>query len=62
MVDYLLPPPGKTMKVIEIDEWTTSDGPTWKVYNVRMARDTAMPDKAELGSWLRAQMQSRIRG
>lgn len=59
LVDYLLPPPGKSMKVIEIDEWTIRDGPTWNVYNARMSRENTMPDKAELGRWLRTQMHNR---
>ncbi|MCI0150314.1 ATP-binding protein [Paraburkholderia sediminicola] len=61
LVDYLLPPPGKSMRVIEIDEWTIHDGPTWNVYNAKMSRDITMPDKAELGRWLRTQMNSRTR-
>jgi energy-coupling factor transporter ATP-binding protein EcfA2 len=61
LVDHLLPPPGKTMRVIEIDEWTIHDGPTWNVYNAKMSRDITMPDKAELGRWLRTQMHNRTR-
>lgn len=60
LVDYLLPPPGCTMKVVEIDEWTINEGPTWKVYNAKMSRNAGMPDRGELGRWLRTQMHTRM--
>ncbi|MDR3426109.1 AAA family ATPase [Silvimonas sp.] len=60
LIDYLLPPPGKSMKVINIDEWTVANGPTFKTYNSRMALDNREIGEAELGNWLKAQLHGRL--
>ncbi|MFP3588527.1 AAA family ATPase [Paraburkholderia sp. SIMBA_055] len=60
LVDYLVPPAGKSMKVIHIDEWTTSDGPDMQVYNARRATNEAVMNQERLGEWLRTQMHGRL--
>ena len=34
LVDYLMPPAGKKMKVIYFSEWSISDGPKYKIYDI----------------------------
>lgn len=36
MLDFLLPPQGKLMKVIQFEEWQPESGPKFKCYNVDM--------------------------
>jgi DNA repair exonuclease SbcCD ATPase subunit len=36
LLDFLLPPNGKTMKVIQFEDWSVSNGPSYKCYNVEM--------------------------
>ncbi len=54
LLDHLLPPPGRSMKVIEFTEWRADEGPEWNTYEVRMPL-TSWPNQAELGQWLNAQ-------
>ncbi|MGF6770541.1 energy-coupling factor transporter ATP-binding protein EcfA2 [Paraburkholderia sp. GAS199] len=60
LVEYLLPPPGKTMRVIEIQEWTPKHGPKFKIYDAR-ASQSRMHSNIDLGSWLNAQLGGRAR-
>ncbi|WP_081771735.1 AAA family ATPase [Paraburkholderia nodosa] len=57
LLDYLLPPKGRTMKVIEMLEWTPESGPEMQVYDVKPAVQQASP--VELAGWLNAQLQGR---
>ncbi|NKJ47643.1 hypothetical protein CIC12_12995 [Burkholderia sp. SG-MS1] len=57
LLDYLLPPEGRTMKVIEMLEWTPENGPEMRMYDVKPSVLQASPD--ELAVWLNAQMQGR---
>jgi energy-coupling factor transporter ATP-binding protein EcfA2 len=36
LLDFLLPPEGKTMKVIQFEDWSVSNGPSYKCYDVEM--------------------------
>ncbi len=36
LLDFLLPPDGKTMKVIQFEDWSVSHGPSYKCYDVEM--------------------------
>ncbi|TQQ77366.1 AAA family ATPase [Vibrio cholerae] len=38
MLDFLLPPQGKSMKVIQFEDWLPSSGPKFKCYNVDMGK------------------------
>jgi energy-coupling factor transporter ATP-binding protein EcfA2 len=58
LVEYLLPPRGKTMRVIEIQEWTPEHGPKIKVYDAR-ASQTQMHSRIELADWLNTQLGGR---
>tara|TARA_R110001583_G_scaffold50339_3_gene157144 strand:+ start:3681 stop:5855 length:2175 start_codon:yes stop_codon:yes gene_type:complete len=40
LLDFLLPPQGKTMKVIQFEEWLPESGPMFKCYNVDMGEVT----------------------
>ncbi|MGU7781349.1 AAA family ATPase [Burkholderia sp. PU8-34] len=57
LLDYLLPPEGRTMKVIEMLEWTPTFGPEMQVYDVKPAVQQAT--SKELAGWLNAQLQGR---
>ncbi|SEC94916.1 hypothetical protein SAMN02787142_2239 [Burkholderia sp. WP9] len=58
LVEYLLPPRGKTMRVIEIQEWSPEHGPQMQVYDAR-ASQTQMHSRVELGDWLNTQLSRR---
>ncbi|MBK3842728.1 hypothetical protein, partial [Paraburkholderia aspalathi] len=58
LVEYLLPPRGKTMRVIEIQEWSPEHGPQIQVYDAR-ASQTQMHSRIELGDWLNTQLSRR---
>ncbi|MFM0179035.1 hypothetical protein PQR52_11245 [Paraburkholderia aspalathi] len=60
LVDYLLPPTGKSMKVIQFDEWTTANGPSMQVYNARTSTNETMLGHERLCEWLRTQMHGRL--
>ncbi len=36
LLDFLLPPAGKSMKVIQFEDWSVKSGPVFKCYNVDM--------------------------
>jgi len=36
LLDFLLPPSGKSMKVIQFEDWSVTKGPSFKCYNVDM--------------------------
>ncbi len=36
LLDFLLPPEGKTMKVIQFEDWSVNNGPSYKCYDVDM--------------------------
>jgi energy-coupling factor transporter ATP-binding protein EcfA2 len=36
LLDFLLPPDGKTMKVIQFEDWSVNNGPSYKCYDVEM--------------------------
>ncbi|EJP3280094.1 AAA family ATPase [Vibrio cholerae] len=38
MLDFLLPPQGKSMKVIQFEDWLPRSGPEFKCYNVDMGK------------------------
>jgi len=59
LIDYLLPPAGKTMKVIEMLEWTPARGPSMRLYDARVPGSHFTPS-AKLGDWLNAQLGSRL--
>lgn len=35
LLDHLMPPPGKRMKVISFKEWTLADGPQYTIYDIQ---------------------------
>lgn len=57
LLDYLLPPQGCSMKVIEFVEWTPDGGPEWEMYDVKPGGPRG--SGTELGSWLNAQLSGR---
>jgi energy-coupling factor transporter ATP-binding protein EcfA2 len=38
LLDFLLPPDGKTMKVIQFEDWSVNNGPSYKCYDVDMKK------------------------
>jgi len=54
LVDYLIPPKGRTMKVIEMVEWTAGRGPEMVSFDVRPSEPAF--DKAGLTNWLKSQL------
>jgi energy-coupling factor transporter ATP-binding protein EcfA2 len=60
LVEHLLPPPGKSMKVVHIEEWTMQAGPAWSVFNAQMPLGESLPTENELGEWLKTQMAGRF--
>ncbi|WP_177204933.1 AAA family ATPase [Burkholderia sp. WP9] len=59
LIDYLLPPPGKSMKVIHIEEWTPARGPSIVEYNAKMPNDSEPPDPVSICRWLQTQLHGR---
>jgi len=57
LLDYLLPPEGRSMKVIEFREWTPAAGPEWELYDVKPG--VSHGSGAVLGAWLNAQLSGR---
>jgi DNA repair exonuclease SbcCD ATPase subunit len=50
LVDYLIPPQGRSMKVIEMVEWSVGQGPEMVSYDVRPSEPAF--DKVALANWL----------
>lgn len=58
LLDHLLPPPGRRMKVIEFTDWNPESGPVWNTYEARMPR-RSWPTSADVESWLSTHIQAQ---
>lgn len=53
LLDYLLPPPDCSLKIIEFTEWTRADGAIYRSYQAQVPQDTF--NAGALRDWLEAQ-------
>lgn len=61
LLDYLLPPPDRSLRVIEFTEWRRDKGPTFKTYEAHMPLKANEFNSDALHAWLKAQRHSDAR-
>lgn len=47
LLDFLLPPEGRTMRVIQFEDWSPETGPSFNCYNVEMGEKTLSKDRIQ---------------
>lgn len=47
LLDFLLPPEGRTMRVIQFEDWSPETGPSFNCYNVEMGEQTPSNDRIQ---------------
>jgi DNA repair exonuclease SbcCD ATPase subunit len=47
LLDFLLPPQGRTMRVIQFEDWSPETGPSFNCYKVEMGEQSSSNDRTE---------------